>query len=155
MDALTVLLDSYSLEGMLLFFGAITLVIHTMGKAWEWIWDKLRHKYSIQTEEDKLREIIKRLDTIDSKLESTDISLQQIQNTQLQDARSYIFDRHHHFVHTQKCIDDMSLQLLELRFNFYKSSGGNSYVENLMLELRALPRVAAENIKEIQCKGVQ
>ncbi len=62
-----------------------------------------------------------------------------------QSAKAYILERHAHFVNHLKLIDEQSLQTLEVRFAYYKSQGGNSYIDLMMEDLRMLPRVNAEN----------
>lgn len=161
MDAFTTLMDTYSLEGILFFLVALVVAVKTIGKSVEWIWEKFKKQFNVKTDSDRLEEIAVRLDSVDTKiatrLDTVDESIKSI-NTRLagvkeqllQDAKAYIIDQHHYYCYKMKCIDDMSLQLLEIRFSFYVSSGGNSYVESLMAEIRALPRVSAENIKMVQ-----
>ena len=56
------------------------------------------------------------------------------------DIKSYITRQHHYFCYTKKYIDDYSLDCLEKRYEHYVAENGNSYVEDLMEELRALPK---------------
>lgn len=150
MDAVNLLLSNYSVEGIVLFIAIFVIATHTVGKGFEWIWGKLKSKFNFKTDSDKLEEILSHLQSVDERLQTTDNRLKNIQNRLLQDAKAYIFDKHHYYCYKVGCIDDMTMQLLEMRFTFYKSSGGNSYVESLMAELRALPRVAAENINDFE-----
>lgn len=53
--------------------------------------------------------------------------------------RSWITDKYHCFIKLGY-IDDFSLDCLERRFKSYKQEGGNTYVDGMMEELRALPR---------------
>lgn len=55
------------------------------------------------------------------------------------DIRSWITDKYHCFMKLGY-IDDFSLDCLERRFKSYKQEGGNTYVDGMMEELRALPR---------------
>lgn len=54
--------------------------------------------------------------------------------------KSFITRQHHYFVYELKWIDDYSLDCIERRFNVYKSEQGNSFIEGLMNEIRALPK---------------
>ena len=58
--------------------------------------------------------------------------------------KSYITEKHHFFVYTQEWIDDYSMECLERRFSVYKQEHGNSFVEGLMNEIRALPKQPPE-----------
>ena len=64
--------------------------------------------------------------------------------------RAYIIDKHHHFCYQIKAIDDMSLQDLERRFMFYKASGGDTFIDALMEEIRSLPRLTIEQMSHTQ-----
>ena len=55
------------------------------------------------------------------------------------DIRGWITDKYHYFMNLGY-IDDFSLDCLERRFRSYKQEGGNTYVDSMMEELRALPR---------------
>lgn len=52
--------------------------------------------------------------------------------------KSFIVKEYHHFIDKQ-WIDDFSLDTIEKRFTHYKEEGGNSYICNLMKDLRDLP----------------
>lgn len=54
--------------------------------------------------------------------------------------KAYITERHHHFVYEKGCIDNYSLECLERRFVIYERENGNSFVGQMMEELRSLPR---------------
>lgn len=61
--------------------------------------------------------------------------------------RAYLIDKHHHFCYSIKAIDDMSLQDMERRFMFYKAAGGDTFIDALMEEVRALPRLTVEQMR--------
>ena len=52
--------------------------------------------------------------------------------------KSFIVKEHHHFIE-EKWIDDFSLDTIEKRYTHYKEEGGNSYITDLMKDLRDLP----------------
>ena len=58
--------------------------------------------------------------------------------------RAYLIDKHHHFCYQIHGIDDMSLQDMERRFMYYKAAGGDTFIDSLMEEVRALPRLTLE-----------
>jgi len=67
------------------------------------------------------------------------------------DIKAWITEKHHYFCYEKKYIDDYSLDCMEKRFKHYEDEGGNSFVSHLMDEVRALPRVlmtTPENKKE-------
>lgn len=52
--------------------------------------------------------------------------------------KSLIVNRYHHFI-AKGWIDDFSMDSLEKNFQHYEDEGGNSYIHDLMDELRHLP----------------
>lgn len=62
--------------------------------------------------------------------------------------KSFLVKEHHHFV-AEKWIDDFSLDTVEKRYGHYKAEGGNSYICELMQDLRKLPNMPpSQNKKE-------
>lgn len=57
--------------------------------------------------------------------------------------RSDIVKEYHYFI-KHGWIDDFSLDTLEKRFAFYQEEGGNSYICNIMEDLRELPNEPLE-----------
>lgn len=58
--------------------------------------------------------------------------------------RSDIVKEYHYFM-KREWIDDFSLDTLEKRFAFYQEEGGNSYICNIMEDLRELPNEPLED----------
>jgi hypothetical protein len=56
------------------------------------------------------------------------------------DIKSFITKEHHYYVEQKKWIDKFSLDCIEKRYKHYKDEGGNSFIEDLMGELRKLPK---------------
>ncbi len=62
------------------------------------------------------------------------------------DIKQSLTKDHHYFCYKLKSIDDYSLDCMERRYSHYTEEGGNSFVETLMNEVRALPRkIETEN----------
>ena len=61
--------------------------------------------------------------------------------------KAYVTERHHFFVYEHGWIDDYSMECLERRFLIYQHEHGNSFVEGLMDEIRALPKQPPEQYK--------
>lgn len=75
--------------------------------------------------------------------ENIDLILQQVQSLIKSDRdaiKAYITKEHHYFCYEARWIDDYNLDCLEKRYQRYVEEGGNSFIESLMEEVRALPR---------------
>ena len=68
-------------------------------------------------------------------------SMKLVQERLQENTRSFLIDAHHKFCYEVKGIDDLNLQSLERRYLYYKSAGGNSFVDELMKEIRELPKI--------------
>ena len=55
------------------------------------------------------------------------------------DIKTWITEKHHYFCYEKKWIDDYSLEGIERRYKNYRDEQGNSYIGKLMQDLRALP----------------
>lgn len=81
---------------------------------------------------------------IDKTFEKINKQIDMLIESDKEDIKSYIVKEHHYFVYQQKWIDDYSLECLERRFAVYRQEHGNSFVEGLMNEIRALPKQPLE-----------
>lgn len=164
MDAFHTLMENYSLEGIILLVVLLVVFVKFFGEALEWIIKKFKSVFNIKShkdvERDKLSDKIDDADTklnemdntihlmnecFESRMKENNSAIQMLREQVQQSARAYIMERHHHFCYTVGAIDDHSLQMLEIRFAYYKSQGGNSFIDRQMEELRGLPRISAEN----------
>lgn len=174
MGTLENLLSQYSLETIILFIVGLAVSLKFISEIWDWFYSRIKKHFNIQTEkqqqditdrektielEQKLNKFIqdmyKRHDDLNESVSK--LIEQQIHTTdRLQEnTRSYIIDKHHYFCYQIKAIDDMNLQSLERRYMYYKADGGNSFIVQLMEEIRQLPRVNLQHrIEEIERDGI-
>lgn len=74
--------------------------------------------------------------------DQTERKLALIQERMQENTRSFLIDSHHRFCYEYKKIDDLSLQSIERRYLYYKTAGGDTFIDHLMEEIRTLPRVS-------------
>lgn len=160
MDFVKTFFEQYSLVEIFVFVIAILAGTKILSNLFEWFYNKMNVYFFKKTEEEKeingLKEeyvnIINELKEIDKKLfflkDQTKILTDRLQ----ENSKSYIIDKHHYFCYQIKAIDDFSLQSLELRYMYYKSSGGDSYIDGLMQEIRELPKIDIKSIEMIMSK---
>jgi hypothetical protein len=58
----------------------------------------------------------------------------------VEDIRAYIIAKYHKHVEKEGWVDDYTMDVLERRYKYYKDEGGNSYIKDLMSEIRKLPK---------------
>jgi len=72
-------------------------------------------------------------------------SIQILIDSDKDDIKSWITEKHHYFVYDKKYIDDYSLDCIEKRYKHYEDEGGNSFILDLMKEIRALPKISTQS----------
>ena len=80
-------------------------------------------------------------------LEDINKSIHLLISSDRDDIKAFITKEHHYFCYDKGWIDDYSLDCLEHRFQHYQEEEGNSFIEGLMKELRALPKTDPEQHK--------
>lgn len=146
------LVEIYSAQEILLFLVIFASAVKGFVSFWDWGYSRLKQKF--KKENDKEQEI----DSIQTQFNEHIKNYEIMQNTQNETLRilidkinllidsdkdsikSFITERHHHFCYDKKWIDDYSLDCIEKRYKHYTDEGGNSFIHDLMKELRALPK---------------
>lgn len=142
------LLATYSLTEIVIFLVTLALAIKGLITFWDWAVERLRKVFNKETEQEiKQKQTEERLFKGDKKMQKLEDSLNDISkkldilmSSDKDDIKSFIVREHHYFCYQKKWIDDYSLDCLERRFEHYKEEKGNSFAEDLMKELRALPK---------------
>ena len=154
------LLQNFSLKDILIFTIILALAIKGIIDFVDWAKKRIRKGFKKeQLKSNQSAHLDSRLNGYDEKIENLNEKISNlaeqidylIENTEsLIDSnrdsiKSYITKEHHFFCYEQKWIDDYSLDCLEKRFSHYGKFGGNSFIEDLMRELRDLPKVPPQD----------
>ena len=150
------LLQQYSIKEIVIF--VIVLAAAIKGIISFWDWGVVRHSKIINKETNEER----RQEEINNKLENDNRRINELIDSQKElqlliegiatqintlidsdkdDIKSFIVKEHHYFCYNQGWIDDYSMDVIEKRFKHYQDEGGNSYVEELMRDLRQLEHI--------------
>lgn len=156
MSEINFLFTHLSVEEVIILVVVLVLVIKSVWSAAEWIWAKIKAKLDIEDKQktwannlaDALNNLDKKIDNLElqnqkthEEQESMQDSLNLIQERLQENTRSYLIDTHHRHCYQIHSIDDLTLQSMERRYLYYKTAGGNSFIDGLMEEVRALPRI--------------
>lgn len=151
------LIGAYSVEEILLFIVTFALAIKGFVSFWDWGYARLKQVFNKETEQEQEIDSIQH--RFDEHLKNYEI-MQNVQNETLKiltrkinllidsdkdSIKSFITERHHYFCYEQKWIDDYSLDCIEKRYKHYEDEGGNSFIHDLMEELRKLPKQSQYN----------
>lgn len=152
------LLQTYSIEQILIFI--VVFAIAVKGCIDFWDWAKKRLGLAFENKEKK-EELKKELENLKEKHENDMeelFKIQEVQNKAIEELtqsvhllitsnkdeiKAWITEKHHYFVYELKYIDDYSLDCVERRYSHYVEEGGNSFVADLMEDIRSLPVVTS------------
>ena len=148
------LLQNFSISQILMFI--VILAAATKGLISFIDWAKERITKQVH-KQDKPDQILARtaqnkqeLDQIKHQLGSMKKILELLTNSDKDAIKSFITKEHHYFCYKLGYIDDYSMDAIERRYSHYKEQGGNSFVHDLMQELRALPKKHELNKNDYQ-----
>lgn len=147
-QGLTQLLSTFSFGEITLFIVLIAVAFKEIFNFLDWISEKVKKR------DNKHQSIISRDQKIDNTLEGFQKELKYIAETvdeinsevsilkesDKDDIKAFITREHHYFCYTKQWIDDFSMDCIEKRYAHYVQENGNSYVADLMRDLRALPK---------------
>lgn len=150
------LFKTYSIDEIIMFILLLALAVKGVIDLYDWFKNRFREPIEEEmTHEEQKQEIIDRLNAHEENILECKECLNKILDTinilidsDKDDIKSWITEKHHYFCYEVKCIDDYSLQCIEARYKHYKDEKGNSFIDKLMDDIRALPIVSVTNQKK-------
>lgn len=151
------LLETFTVEQIIIFLALLGFSIKEVVSFFDWASVHINQKVKKENVHDELKNEIKTLNndlkaglkeiyqTVDEN-KKTQEKMQKTINLLVEsdkdDIKSWITERHHYFCYEKGYIDDYNLDCMEKRFKHYIDEHGNSFVEDLMEEVRHLPRIS-------------
>lgn len=131
------LLTNFTPSQILIFIVLLALAFKAVVDFIDWGKEKLNtHDKKYEQDQEKEKNMIQIMDLLKNLTCKVDI----LMNSDRDDIKSYITERHHYFCYQKGWIDDFSLDCLERRYQHYVEEDGNSYIGQLMEEIRVLPK---------------
>lgn len=144
MNELIQLLTQFDMTTILIFIILIALSAKGIITFFDWVKERIMKMLNKQSKKEKELEQLQQqeldIKELRKNIESIQSNINLLIESDKDDIKAYITEKHHFYCYQQKYIDDYTLNCLEKRFNHYEEEGGNSFVHNLMDELRALPK---------------
>lgn len=149
------ILTKYSLSQIIIFAILLILALKSMFSFFEWAkakimtiakrenrYQQLQNMIAEEKRERKqeLNAIHFNLSGLSQFVEKITQKIDLLLQSDRDDIKSFITRQYNYFVLQKKQIDHYSLQAIEKRYAHYVEEGGNSFVENMMIALRQLPR---------------
>lgn len=144
MNELIQLLKQFDITTFLTFIIILALAAKGVIIFFDWVKERLMKMFNKQTKKqrqiEQLQQQEKSIKELKNDMESIQSKMNLLIESDKDDIKAWITEKHHFYCYQQKYIDDYTLDCLEKRFSHYEVEGGNSFVHNLMEELRALPK---------------
>jgi hypothetical protein len=149
------LLRAYSLQDILIFMVLLAIAIKGAISFFDWAKERLGRVYEKEYAETKTQ------GDLDVKLQQESVAIQKLEKNQAEmmiameklsnkidalidsdkdDIKSFLVKEHHYFCYQRGWVDDYSLDCCEKRYKHYVQEGGNSFIEDMMNEIRDLPK---------------
>lgn len=152
------LLSNYSLSEIIFFLIITAVAVKEAIQFIDWFKARIKQYYDkdneVKEEHEKLENEIEDLnkfydekkiidDTFtkyDAKLERLTEQIAMLVESDKENIKAYITERHHYFVEEKGWVDYHSMDCLEKRFAIYQKEHGNSFAADLMNDLRSLSK---------------
>ena len=143
------LLKNYSLTDIAIFVVMLAFAIKGVVDFYDWAKNRITKTTSKQQSVEELHQ--KMIDTLESHNEQIDKMAKSISiliESDKDDIKAWITEKHHYFCYDLGYIDDYNLQCVEARYKHYKEEDGNTFIDGFMTDIRALPIVSVIHKKE-------
>ena len=138
------LLKTFTIEQIILFTVLLAAAIKGIVTWTDWANQKLNNRLSQKQNEDDFKKDMNALKTtvttINEKIDNMTSLIDLLMISDKDEIKAYITREHHYFCYDLGYIDDYNLDCIERRYALYVKEGGNSFVEELMKDIRALPK---------------
>lgn len=152
----------YTLVDIIVYTALLVVMIRKAYEFFEWYREKNDKHYANKTalheslkgfqeqfkEQKELnQEVLTTIHEIQTQMSNISNNVDLLISSDKDAIKSFITEKHHYFC-AKGSIDDHSLDTIELRYGHYKQEGGNSYIKDLMEEIRDLPHEEVLNLNQ-------
>ena len=143
--ALEELFSKYSVAEIIIFIFLILLAVKEVLSLFDWFKNRGKNKFkkdeTAKKREAQMQEIIKAQEQQAEDIKSVRDCIEMLIISDKNDIKAWITEKYHE-VMKKGWVDDYELDCLEKRFADYRQEGGNSYIEDLMEDIRKLPKTS-------------
>ena len=148
-------LKDFPISEILLCIVGVLVLVKWIIEYFDWGHKRTKDKYDQETERKKniedineklnqnsedIKMLIEMQKQQNEKIEQQNLRIELLIDSDKDDIKAFITEKYHYFVEVKGWIDDYSLDCLERRFQHYKDENGNSFVADLMSEIKRLPK---------------
>lgn len=153
------LLATFSIQEILLFIVLFAVAVKGVVSFFDWAYARIRKVFikeqkqqkdnqqielRFEKDETRVEELAGEHIRFDNNISEIKNAIKNLERMNKNDIKAWLTEKHHYFT-DKGWIDDYSLDCIEHRYQDYRSLDGNSFIKNLMQEIRALPKRPPEN----------
>lgn len=131
------LLSTFSAEQIILFLILLAFASKELINFWDFFKQKINFGFNMKKEKEVSANILKDLV---QKVENISARLDLLTESDKDDIRGWIVERYHYYKNIDIPIDSFTMDTIEKRYQHYRDEGGNSYITDIMEELRDMAK---------------
>ena len=144
------LLTTYSIIEIISFLVIFAGAVKGFVSFWDWAAARLKQAFKKENQKEcdsaQIKILTEQQQKTDEKIEKLMNAIELLTQSDKDDIKAWITEKHHYFCYEKGEIDDYSLDCIEKRYNHYKEEGGNSFIDDLMDDLRNLKKISGLRI---------
>ena len=131
--------QQYTIEATIIFLFMLGTALKQGYELVQYFRNKtFNHVDKVREQEETLEKVIKNMQQQQKQLQSITDKIDELLASDKDSIKSWIVMLYKQYKKDPFGLDSMQMDLLERRFSHYKQEGGNSYIDNLMQELREI-----------------
>ena len=143
--AVETLLETYSIESVIIFILLIAFAFKEILSLIDWFKNRGKNKLTQinnqENRENQVQQIIDAQRRQSEEIRDMKHCIEMLIISDKNDIKAWITQQYH-IIMERGWVDDYELDCLERRYSDYKQEGGNSYIEDLMEDIRKLPKAS-------------
>ncbi len=140
------LLNTFDLKTIIFVLFMTAVAAKELIQLYQYFRGKIYGKYEKQdNKKEKIDSMEKSVQSILNEIEEMNKKLTLLQESNRDSIKSWIVRLYHKYKEDDTELDSMQMDLLERRYQHYKDQGGNSYIDELMEELRSMYKKKGES----------
>lgn len=140
------LLTKFDITTIILVLFMTAFAIREVFELYHYFHDKIYGRYEKQdNEKDTIDNLSATLASVLQQVKDIDKKINLLQESDKDAIKSWIVGLYHKYKENPKELEAMQMDLLERRYGHYKDQGGNSYIDQLMEDLRTIYKEKGES----------
>ena len=137
------LLENYSLTDIAIFIVMLAFAIKGVVDFYDWAKNRITKTTNKQQLIEELHQkMINTLKLHNEQIDKMAKSISILIESDKDDIKAWITEKHHYFCYDLGYIDDYNLQCIEARYRHYKEEKGNTFIDGFMTDIRGLSVVS-------------